>query len=32
VFFGLAGDRDVVGDIDSLAADVDAAIAEQLAA
>jgi diacylglycerol O-acyltransferase len=29
VFFGLAGDRDVLADIDALAADVDEAIAEQ---
>ncbi len=32
VFFGLAGDRDVLGDIDSLAAEVDEAIAEQIGA
>ena len=32
VFFGLAGDRDVLADIDALAADVEAAIAEQVAA
>jgi hypothetical protein len=32
VFFGLAGDRDLLADIDALATDVDAAIAEQLAA
>ena len=32
VFFGLAGDRDLMPDIDGLAADVEAAIAEQLSA
>ena len=32
VFFGLAGDRDVLADIDELAADVERALAEQAAA
>ena len=32
VFFGLAGDRDVLADIDALAADLEAALAEQAAA
>jgi WS/DGAT/MGAT family acyltransferase len=32
VFFGLAGDRDLFTDIDELAADLDAALAEQAAA
>ena len=31
VFFGLAGDRDVLADIDQLADDIDAALAEQTA-
>ena len=32
VFFGLAGDRDVLADIDELAADLEAALAEQISA
>jgi WS/DGAT/MGAT family acyltransferase len=32
VFFGLAGDRDVLADIDELAGEVDAALAEQISA
>jgi WS/DGAT/MGAT family acyltransferase len=32
VFFGLAGDRDLFADLDQLAADLDAALTEQLAA
>ena len=32
VFFGLAGDRDLLADIDELAADLEAALAEQAAA
>ena len=31
VFFGLVGDRDVLADIDELAADLEAALAEQTA-
>jgi hypothetical protein len=32
VFFGLAGDRDVLADIDELAGEVEAALAEQIGA
>ena len=32
VFFGLAGDRDLLGDLDELAADLEAALAEQAGA
>ena len=32
VYFGLVGDRRVMADIDDLAADIEAALAEQLAA
>jgi WS/DGAT/MGAT family acyltransferase len=32
VFFGLTGDRDVLSDLDELAADVDAALSEQISA
>jgi hypothetical protein len=31
VFFGLAGDRDLLADIDQVAGDLEAALAEQLA-
>jgi hypothetical protein len=31
VFFGLAGDRDLFADLDQVADDLDAALAEQLA-
>jgi hypothetical protein len=30
VFFGLAGDRDLLADLDDFAADLDAAVAEQV--
>ena len=32
VFFGLAGDRSAIADIDEVAADIEATLAEQLAA
>jgi hypothetical protein len=32
LFFGLAGDRDLLADIDDLAADIEASLAEQTAA
>ena len=32
VFFGIAGDRDLIADLDEVAADLEAALAEQLGA